>query len=205
MRGTLLKNCPFCAESIQDEAIKCRYCGEWLDGRAAAEQPTEGSPSSSPTGGVEIGKYRFSEGDFRTLQMSLLWTFHFVAGADGKIDTFERSALSDALAESYRFDTVVAREVLGSAGRDASIQAAYEADDRSVDEGMRQVAEILDRELPDDESRRFKLALLAIAHQVAEASGGGFFGLRDKTSEAEKATFGVLAGLLGLQPTEPHT
>jgi hypothetical protein len=35
-----MKTCPYCAENIQNDAVKCRYCGEWLDGR----QRTEAAP-----------------------------------------------------------------------------------------------------------------------------------------------------------------
>src|SRR5262249_53169935 len=33
-----VKPCPFCAESIQDAAVKCRFCGSMLDGSQADHQ-----------------------------------------------------------------------------------------------------------------------------------------------------------------------
>jgi len=117
----------------------------------------------------------FSEKEWATLEISALWIFQAVAGADKKVDVHELDALSFVQDNSDKFKSDLLKEVLSSLKYNIDdISTAYEVDTREIGVGLREMADLLDGKVSNEEAMLFKKSLLAIGMYVAYASGDIF-------------------------------
>ncbi|MBI5295839.1 MAG: zinc ribbon domain-containing protein [Chloroflexi bacterium] len=70
-----MKTCPYCAEQIQEDAVKCRYCGEWLDGRLRAGNAVKFAP--------RMGYYGYPNYEYKSeMEIFGLPLIHIAQGYD---------------------------------------------------------------------------------------------------------------------------
>ena len=53
-----MKRCPYCAEEIQDAAIKCKHCGEMLNGSKKSQDMSVSPPPPPPQYTIQMPPVR---------------------------------------------------------------------------------------------------------------------------------------------------
>jgi len=148
------------------------------------------------------------EGDLTPEEWELLMqapylVFLTVAAADGVVDKKEVKSLTKILAKAKEQPSVLLQKVLAESAHKAGeiINGIIAGGGNTID-ALQQVQELVDSRFDADEAMLFKVSLLLISKEVAEASGGGFLGFGKKISKEEKMAMAAIALTLKLNDQE---
>lgn len=139
----------------------------------------------------------FNASELKTLQFTPLWVFGAVATADGKVDQKEIEALGREISQAHLYNEPLARDVLMSlAGDFKNIFELYGKDSRNVVQGLKEVADLLDRKVSPQVSYNFKGAMLMIGYNVSESTGKGFLGFGQKALDQKHKALDTVAMIM---------
>jgi len=139
----------------------------------------------------------FTESEWRLLMFAPLWVFSGVAKADNEIDEDEMAALAQEVEDAEEYAEPLVREVFRSLREDDAVLQAYKTDDRDMDQGLAEVADLLQRKAQPEHAEAFKKALLYVGRRVALAAVDEPFSVQS-ISEEEELTLFRIADLLGV-------
>ena len=77
------KTCPFCRQQIRQEAVKCRFCGEWVeDGKhSVPDAASKGNiPETPPTGAQQTVRPSHFHAGAIARDVAIVFVLTFIAG-----------------------------------------------------------------------------------------------------------------------------
>lgn len=141
---------------------------------------------------------RFDPDEFQLLRRVPFLVFFLVAASDGKVDRKEIAAFGNQLVEADKYaDPLLTRIVTNVVNDVAPMVAQVLEQPPEFATELRQARALVDARISPEAGRRFGEAVLAMARDVASASGG-FFGFGSRISRTEQLALAVIADSLGV-------
>lgn len=136
---------------------------------------------------------QFSSNEWKLIIQAPYLVFLTVAAADGIIDEKEIKGLAKVLLKAKEQPSNIIQKILEESAADARsiINSIIHSGQNTVDT-LQKIQQLVDTKLSKEESTVFKVSLMFIAQQIAEASGGGFLGFGEKISKEEKIALAVI-------------
>jgi hypothetical protein len=143
--------------------------------------------------------HQFTSDEWDLIVQAPYLVFLTVAAADGNIDKKEIKGLTKVLIKAKEQPSPLLQKILVDSASDARsiINAIVHSGQNTIDT-LEKIQDLVDTKLSYEDATVFKVSLMFIAQQIAEASGG-FLGFGKKIGKEEKIALAIILKVLKIE------